>query len=189
MKKFFLAALGIAFGLVLAVAIVGGGIYWWAEVRIPAPPEVSVELDGFPDARKQEDGKEKALVRIVVTNNDDSKLFISDAYLYLTRVSDGARTNLKFEVNDMVIYPKEKYVEIVETLPVKNEWVVLKDSDEFDSEDDYLAHKEKWIAQLKKKFSFNFSFVSDKHNIRILLNTQEKIAEIENKHKQEKNKQ
>ena len=115
MKKFFLAVLGITFGLVLALAILGGGIYWWIEVRIPAPPELSVELDGFPDTRAQKDGKVKALVRIVVTNNDDFKISINDAYLYLTRVSDGARTNLRFDVDDMVIYPKEKYVEIVET--------------------------------------------------------------------------
>ncbi len=189
MKNFFLAALGITFGSVLALAILGSGIYWWVEVRIPAPPEISVELDGFPDTRKQKDGKVKALVRILVANNDDLKISINDAYLYLTRVSDGARTNFRFDVDDMVIYPKEKYVEIVETMPVKNEWVDFKDKDEFDSEDDYLAHKEKWITQIKDTFGFNFSFVSDEHNIRILLDTQEKIAEIENNDEREKNEE
>ncbi|MCG8096020.1 MAG: hypothetical protein JAZ17_20775 [Candidatus Thiodiazotropha endolucinida] len=188
MKKFFIAALGITFGLILAVAIVGGGIYWWIEVRIPASPEVSVELDGFPDTRKQEDGKEKALVRILITNNEDLNLSISDAYLYLSRVSDGARTNLKFKVDNMVIYPKEKYVEIVETLPVNNEWFDFKGLEEFGSEYDYFAYKEKWITQLRMTFDFNFYFISDEHNIRILLDIQQKIAEIENKHEQEKNK-
>ena len=86
MKKFFLATTGITTGLILALAILGGGIYWWTEVRIPAPPEISVEIDGFPDPRKQEDGRDKALVRIVITNNDDSKISINDAFLYLTRV-------------------------------------------------------------------------------------------------------
>ena len=187
MKKFFLAALGITFGLILSLAIVGGGLYWWLEVRIPAPPEILVELDGFPDARKQENGKVKALVRIVITNNDDMKISINDGYLYLTRVSDGARANLKFSIDDMVIYPKEKYVEIVETMPVKNKWIDFKDSDEFDSEDVYLAHKEKWIAQIKDNFNFNYSFVSDELNIRILLDTQEKISEIENNDEWKKN--
>ena len=186
MKKFFLAVLGITFGLVLALAILGGGIYWWNEVRIPAPPEITIELDGFPDTRKQKDGKVKALLRIVVTNNDDTKLSINDAYLYLTRVSDGARTNFKFDVGDMVVYPNEKYVGIIETMSVKKKWVDLKDSDEFDSEDNYLAHKELWVAQIKETFQFNFSFVSDEHNIRILLDAQEKIADIESDNKWDK---
>jgi len=186
MKKFFITVLGITFGSVLALAIIGTGVYWWFEVRTPAPPEITVELDGFPDTRKQKNGKENALVRIVVTNNEDNKISINDAYLYLTRVSDGARTNLRFDVGDMAIYPKEKYVDIVETMSVNKEWINYKDSDEFDSKDGYLAHKGKWIAQIKETFGFNFSFVSDNHNIRILLDTQEKIAEIENKDEFEK---
>jgi len=178
MKKYFFAALGITFGLVLGLSVIGGGIYWWIEVRTPAPPKISVELDGFPDAKKNEDGNLQALVRIVVTNNDTVKLSINDAYLYLTRISDGARTNIRFEVNDIVIYPNEKYVEIVETMPVHDEWLELKDSDNFELKADYISHKEKWIAQLRDTFDFNFSFVSDAHNIRIQLNTQEKISEI-----------
>jgi XapX domain-containing protein len=181
MKKFFLAVLSITFGLVLALAILGGGIYWWIEVRIPAPPKISVELDGFPDVRKQENGEARVLVRIVVTNNDDLKISINDAYLYLIRVSDGARAKFRFDVDDMVIYPKEKFVEIVETTPVKHEWVDFKASDEFDSEDDYQAHKTKWIAQLKETFKFNFAFVSDKQNIRIFLDAQKKSLRLRKK--------
>jgi len=187
MKKYFLISLGITFGLILGLATIGGGIYWWVEVRPPAPTEVSVELDGFPGTGKNKDGKEQALLRIVVTNNEDYKLSINDAYLYLTRVSDGARTDLGFDVDDMVIYPKERYVDIVETMPIKSKWLEFKGADEFESKDDYLAYREKWISQLRETYKFNFSFVSDKHNIRIVLNTQEKIAEIESKDDWEKN--
>jgi|GEM_PF-2006688 hypothetical protein len=181
MKKYFFIALGITAGVVLSLAIIGSGIYWWLEVRIPEPPDVSVDLEGFPDARVNENGKHQPLVRILVTNNSDTKLSISDAYLYLTRVSDGARTDFGYEVGDIIIYPKEKYVEVVEAMPTQSEWIDYKDTDTFESEQDYLAYKKKWVSQIKEKFKFNFSFVSDTHNIRILLDTQEKIKEIENK--------
>jgi hypothetical protein len=183
MKKYFFIALGVASGVILTLAILGGGIYWWLEVRTPEPPNVSVELDGFPDTRENEKGKQQPLVRIVITNNDDTKLSINDAYLYLTRVADGARTDIGYEVDSITLYPKEKYVEVVEAMPAQSEWIDYKDTDEFDAEEDYLEYREKWISQIKNKFRFNFSFVSDTNNIRVLLDTQEKINEIERRNK------
>ncbi len=115
------------------------------------------------------------------------KVSINNAYLYITRVDDGARANYKFDVDDMVIYPNEKYLEIIESMQVKKKWIDLKDSDEFKSKEEYFTHKEQWIAQLKETFKFNFTFVSDEQNLHILLDTQKKIADIEAKLEKEKN--
>ena len=181
MKKYFLIALGVTSGVVFCLAVLGGGLFWWLEVRTPEPPNISVELDGFPDTRKNEDGKQQPLVRIVITNNDETKLTINDAYLYLTRVSDGARTDFGYKIDNIIVYPKEKYVEVVEAMPAQSEWIDYKDPDDFESEEKYLVYRNTWVSQLKEKFIFNFSFVSDAHNIRILLDTREKIKEIESK--------
>ena len=119
MKKFFFAVVGVTIGVTLSIGLAGGALYWWFEVRTPSPPDLSIELDGFPGVRATDSGASNTLVRIVLTNNGDSSLSINDAYLYLTRIDDGARANLRFEVGDMLIYPKEKYVEVVETLPAR----------------------------------------------------------------------
>jgi hypothetical protein len=149
MEKFFLGLFGITFGAIFALAIIGGSIYWWVEVRVPKPPELILEVDGFPDFRETDDGK-KALIRFVITNKDNSKISINDARLYITRVSDGARTRLSFEIENILLYPNEKFVELVPTFKVGNDWLVDKSIDEFEDKYDYFEYKNKWNNQIKK---------------------------------------
>jgi TPR repeat protein len=178
MKKCFFVTLGIASGLALILAILGGVIYWWNEVRVPEPPNISVELDGFPDGDEKANNEQQAKIRIVITNNDKTRLDFDDAYLYLTRF-DGARTNIKYEVDNFILYPNEKYVEVVSVTTGINKGVNFKSADDFETKEDFIAYRNMWISQLKETFGFNYTFISDTHNIRILLNVEKELAEIE----------
>lgn len=86
----------------------------------------------------------------------------------------------------MIIYPGERYLDIVKTITVKKNWMQQKELDDFDSKEDYYSHKEKWIKHVRETFNFNFTFVSDEHNIHKLLDMQKKIADIKKEFKKEK---
>jgi TPR repeat protein len=178
MKKCFFVTLGITCGLGLIFAILGGGIYWWDQVRVPAPPTISVKLDGFLDVDNEANNERKSVIRIVITNNGKNRLDFDDAYLYLTRF-DGARTNIKDKIDDFILYPNDKYVAIVRVATFHNEGIKCKNADDFKSKEEFLAHREMWISQLKETFGANYTFLSDNHNIRILLDVEKELVKIE----------
>lgn len=180
MKKFFFTVAGISFGVVMALSLVLGGRYWWLFVRIPSPPDLAIEIDGLLGDQESSSEDKRASIRIVLTNNGNSNIELRDAYLYLTRPSDGARANISFKVDDILIFPKEKYVEVVETFSLsdKSEWFNAKSADEFESDQAYIEHRQSWINQVREEFNFNYTFVSSSLNIRTPLDVQAFIDDL-----------
>ncbi len=156
MKKFFFTIAGISFGVVMALSLALGGRYWWLFVRIPSPPDLTVEVDGLLGDQESFIEDKRAKVRIVLTNNGNSNIELRDAYLYLTRPSDGARSSISYKVEDILMFPKEKYVTVVLTqaLSGESEWFNFKSADEFESDVAYVQQRESWINQAREEFSF-----------------------------------
>lgn len=177
MKKFFFTIAGMSFGVVIALGLIVGGLYWWFDVRTPSPPDLTIEIDGL---LADVGSSGKTSLRIVLTNNGNSNIELRDAYLYLTRPSDGARSNFRYEVDDILMFPKEKYVEVVETVALsgEREWFSSKSADEFESDQAYIEHRQSWINQAREEFSFNYTFVSSSLNIRTPLDVQAFIDDM-----------